>query len=85
VKFTTSRDGSGLMLLGDSDETRSTLEAERASSSILLRDGETSSVCCVLDARRVTGIRPVRGSARGERSSHRPLGRSVTSIFVPSE
>jgi hypothetical protein len=42
VKFTTSPEGSGLVLLGDSDDTRTTLHAERTSSSILLRDGEKS-------------------------------------------
>jgi hypothetical protein len=42
VKLTTSPDGSALMLLGDSDDTRAVLHSERTSSSLLLRDREAS-------------------------------------------
>jgi hypothetical protein len=38
VKLTTSPDGSGLMLLGNSDATQSILHAEGTRSSLLLRD-----------------------------------------------
>jgi hypothetical protein len=41
VKLTTSTDGSGLMLLGSTDETHTTLHAEGAATSILLRDSAT--------------------------------------------
>ena len=40
VKLTTAADGSGLMLLGDSDATQSILHAEGARSSLLLRNDE---------------------------------------------
>lgn len=42
VKLTTSMQGSGLMLLGDSDTTQSILSADRAKSSLKLRNDEAT-------------------------------------------
>ena len=42
VKLTTSEQGSGLMLLGDSDTTHAILSAEGAKTSLLLRNDEAT-------------------------------------------
>jgi hypothetical protein len=42
VKLTTSTEGSGLMLLGDSDTTHTILEAHGATTSLKLRNNETT-------------------------------------------
>ena len=42
VKLTTSVDGSGLMLLGDSDDTQSVLMADGTESSLKLRNSEAN-------------------------------------------
>ena len=42
VKLTTSEDGSGLMLLGQTDTTHTILQADRAETSLKLRDTEAT-------------------------------------------
>ena len=42
VKLTTSDEGSGLMLLGDSDATHTVLKADRGRTSLKLRNDETT-------------------------------------------
>jgi hypothetical protein len=42
VKLTTSDEGSGLMLLGDSDTTHTILQADEKSTSLKLRNNETT-------------------------------------------
>ena len=42
VKLSTSAQGSGLMLLGDSDTTHTILQADRAKTSLKLRNDETT-------------------------------------------
>lgn len=42
IKLGTSTDGSGLMLLGDSDDTFTVLQADRKATSLKLRDTEAT-------------------------------------------
>lgn len=42
VKLVTSEEGSGLMLLGDSDTTHTVLKAEKKETSLLLRNDEAT-------------------------------------------